>query len=201
MSFIIKQFIKHLISLIRKSYFQLSGKDIKIGKYVYLSNDSTLFGKNLINDGCRIISTNIGKYSYVSPNSILTNCNIGRYTSIGPGCKIGLGIHPIDSPSTSPHLYNKTLHKRRRDADFQETVIGHDCWIGANACILGGVKIGNGVVIGAGAVVTKNMPDYAIAVGVPAKIIRYRMTQEEREKLIKCEWWNLELEDAKRVIQ
>lgn len=58
--------------------------------------------------------------------------------------------------------------------DSQQTVIGNDVWIGTRVIILPGVKIGNGVIIGAGAVVTKNVPDYAIVGGVPAKIIKYR---------------------------
>ena len=62
--------------------------------------------------------------------------------------------------------------------------------IGRNALIIAGCKIGNGVIIGAGAVVTKDIPDYAVAVGVPAKIVQYRYTQEQIYKMLKIAWWN-----------
>jgi acetyltransferase-like isoleucine patch superfamily enzyme len=69
-------------------------------------------------------------------------------------------------------------------------VIGNDVWIGMNAIILAGVKIGNGAVVGAGAVVTHSVPAYAIVAGVPAKILRYRYTEDQRAELLKIAWWN-----------
>jgi virginiamycin A acetyltransferase len=67
--------------------------------------------------------------------------------------------------------------------------IGGDVWIGARAVILGGVKIGHGAVIGAGAIVTKDIPPHAIAVGVPAKVVRYRFAQSLSEAIIQSQWW------------
>lgn len=68
--------------------------------------------------------------------------------------------------------------------------IGNDVWLGANAIILPGVTIGDGAIIGAGAVVTKDVPPYAIVAGVPAKVLRYRYTKEQIRKLLKIAWWN-----------
>jgi acetyltransferase-like isoleucine patch superfamily enzyme len=69
-------------------------------------------------------------------------------------------------------------------------VIGNDVWVGINAIILAGVKIGDGAIVGAGAVVTHNVPAYAIVAGVPARILRYRYTEEQRAELLKIAWWN-----------
>lgn len=79
--------------------------------------------------------------------------------------------------------------------------IGNDVWIGTRVIIMGGVKIGNGAVIGAGAIVTKDVPDYAIAVGVPAKVVKYRFSPDIIEKLLELQWWNLSEEELKENIK
>lgn len=73
---------------------------------------------------------------------------------------------------------------------YKKTVIGNDVWIGRNATIIAGCDIGNGAIVGAGAVVTKSVPDYAIVGGVPARIIKYRYTQEQIKKLNEIKWWD-----------
>ena len=80
--------------------------------------------------------------------------------------------------------------KVKRPRQLKMTRIGNDVWIGRNALIIAGTTIGNGVIIGAGAVVTKDIPDYAIAVGVPAKIIKYRYSEEQIQKMNSIAWWN-----------
>ena len=68
--------------------------------------------------------------------------------------------------------------------------IGNDVWLGRNVIITNGANIGNGVIAGAGAIITKDVPDYAVVLGVPARIVRYRYTKEQIEKLNKIAWWN-----------
>ncbi len=187
-----RSFLKQVLSFCRVLYFVFSKKDIKIGRNVYLDSHSHLHGCNLLNDYVRLIDTDIGLYSYISPFTIMVNVNVGNYCSIGPGCKIGLGIHPIDKLSTSPYIFNDSLFKKRREADFDKVDIGHDVWIGANVSILGGVCIGTGSVIGAGAVVTKDVPPFSIAVGCPAVIIRKRFSDEKISNIINSEWWEEE---------
>ncbi len=82
-------------------------------------------------------------------------------------------------------ILNKVHTKRNPDI-----LIGNDVWIGANVLIMPGVKIGNGVIIGAGAVVIKDIPDYAIAVGIPAKVIKYRFNDQQIKLLNEVQWWN-----------
>lgn len=74
-----------------------------------------------------------------------------------------------------------------------KTIIGNDVWLGANSLVLKGVKIGDGAVIGAGAVVTKDVPPYAIVGGNPAKVIKMRFDDETIGKLMQLQWWNLDL--------
>lgn len=76
------------------------------------------------------------------------------------------------------------------DESSKKTIIGNDVWIGARAIILSGVKIGDGAIIAAGAVVTKDVEPYTIAGGVPAKPIRKRFTDEQIDALINLKWWD-----------
>lgn len=138
----------------------------------------------------------VGNYSYIAKNSSVSNCSIGKFSSIGPNFCCGLGIHPISGISTSPMFYSignqngVSLCEENKAEEYRKTFIGNDVFIGANVTILDGVKIGDGAVIGAGAVVTKDIPPYAIALGVPAKVKKYRFSEDTITKLLKLEWWN-----------
>ena len=88
-----------------------------------------------------------------------------------------------------------TFAKKQLFDELRDPIeIGHDCWIGQRVFIVGGVKIGTGAVVMAGAVVTKNVPPYAIVGGVPAKVLRFRYDVETIEFLLKTEWWNRPIE-------
>lgn len=148
---------------------------------------------------------NLGDYSYISKNSSISHCSIGKFCSIGPNFCCGMGIHPTDGISTSPMFYSMakqnglSLSKDNKIEEFKQTKIGNDVFIGANVTLLDGVTIGDGAVIGAGAVVTKDIPPYAIAVGIPARVTRYRFDRETIAKLQKIEWWNMGRECLERI--
>lgn len=148
---------------------------------------------------CKLINVKVGEYSYIANNSHLINCSIGKFCSIGPFVKIGLGKHPVDRFSTSPIFYSTknplriNLVSQNTFKEFEEVSIGNDVWIGANAIIMDGVKIGDGAIVAAGAVVTKDVPDYAIVGGVPAKIIKYRFEESIIQKLKTVKWWEMDL--------
>lgn len=162
----------------------------------HLINDNVLLGNHcVIHRDVEIISgTQIGDYSYVNAGSIIVSGIIGKFCSIGYFCQIGVHEHPIDFMSTSPFLYGKeNILKAETSWDdiYSPPLIGNDVWIGSKAIILQGVKIGDGAVIAAGAVVTKDVPPYAIVGGVPAKVIKYRFNEKEIDFLLKCKWWDM----------
>lgn len=141
---------------------------------------------------------NIGNYNYFGNNSIITNAIIGNYCSIAPDAKIGLANHSIDYFTT----YNKISRDLNEHSMFDKpAIIENDVWIGANVVIMQGVTIGNGAVIGANAVVTKDIPPYGIAVGSPAKVIRYRFDKESIEKISTTKWWNSNIKEAKAILK
>lgn len=117
--------------------------------------------------------------------------NIGKYCSIAEGVKFIFGEHGTARPSTYP--FKALIKKESPYCDAKSKgpiIIENDVWIGANAIILSGVKVSNGAIIAAGSVVVKDVPAYAVVGGVPAKIIKYRFSQEQINEMLKIEWWN-----------
>lgn len=150
----------------------------------------------------------MGAFSYVS-GGFLYHTHIGRYSSLSNGLHIGQGNHPVDWLSTHPFQYQPGIFdvnenfefKNEYDADReghvknavldrpQPTRIGNDCWIAHGVFIKNGVTIGDGAVIGARSVVTKDIPPYAMAVGSPAKVIKFRFDDLLVERLLRLQWW------------
>ena len=151
------------------------------------------------------IKCNIGEHTYIATDyNIPGFVSIGKYCSIAREVKIGLGEHPINWLTTHTFPYTKdagnevfytNLPQRDREKVLapeppQEINIGNDVWIGERAMILNGVTIGDGAVIGAGAVVTKDIPPYAVAAGVPARVVKYRFSEDIINKLTELKWWD-----------
>lgn len=147
----------------------------------------------------------LGDYSYIARNSFVNHCIIGKFCSIGPNFCCGAGIHPTNGISTAPMFYSTagqngmTLCKEDKVEEHKQTLIGNDVFIGANVFVLSGVKIGDGAVVGAGAVVVDDVPPYAVAVGVPARVVKYRFDEDTRKALLEKQWWNGPDEDLKKV--
>lgn len=144
--------------------------------------------------------------SYVS-SARISNAKIGRYCSIGFESIIGLGTHPSTYLSTHPAFYSAAKQSgisfvtESSYSEYQSIDIGNDVWIGARAIVLGGVSIGDGAIVAAGAVVTKDVPPYAIVGGVPARLLRYRFSEEVIEELLDWKWWNSSVDSIRCLAQ
>jgi acetyltransferase-like isoleucine patch superfamily enzyme len=170
------------------------------------TNDTTINKGSHILNGSIINHSQIGFFTYVSGNTLIQNSVIGNYCSISHDVIIGLGLHPLELFSTSPLFYRKknTLNVKFADEDYQfdeykSIKIGSDVWIGARVIIIDGVKIGNGAVIATGAVVTKDVPPYAIVAGVPAKVIKFRFSEKVVENILATNWWDKHPEEIKEI--
>lgn len=185
MKFLIKS-LKYLPILIWGKWLYRSLKILKknpsarIGYMATITSDCVLSYQNNISPYSKLVDTTIGDYSYVGVGTQVQYASIGKLCSIGDNVRIGLGIHPTHLKSTHPAFYSSQGNwdikptVQENIIEYERVYIGDDVWIGTNAIILDGVSIKSHSVIAAGAVVTKDVPEYAIVAGVPAKIIKYR---------------------------
>lgn len=138
----------------------------------------------------------IGAYSYgecFDPALVPPGVRIGRYVSVARGVRLFTQNHPLDRLSTHPNFYEAEPGRAASgDLPPGHLEIGSDVWIGCNAIVTPGChRIGHGAVIGAGAVVTRDVPDYVIVAGNPARRVRDRFSPEVASQLLATEWWNL----------
>jgi len=143
-----------------------------------------------------------GAYSYINGAGRFSDVRIGRYCSIAESVTLGYPEHPLTWLSTSSLQYQSPSWAHLPDGwqakphrPVKTTVIGNDVWIGAGSFIRSGVTIGDGAVVGAHSVVTKDVPPYAIVAGNPARLLRYRFDDEMITKLISLAWWNYDFRD------
>jgi virginiamycin A acetyltransferase len=149
---------------------------------------------------------NIGDHSYGNPRVLepgFGKLSIGRFCSIADTVTICLGNHRLDTVTTYPFSSLKDYWGRAAwppDHTGADVSIGHDVWIGDGAILMPGVTVGNGAVIAARAVVTSDVPDYAIVGGTPARLIRLRHTSDIRQRLQGLAWWNWSFEKIQVAI-
>lgn len=144
----------------------------------------------------------VGLYSdggCFTPFAMDPNTTIGRYSSIAYTAACFGANHPMNAKSTHALFYNPAMGET--DVDLLERtrlVIGSDVWLGHNSIVLNTCKsIGHGAVIGAGSVVAKDIPPYAVVVGHPARVIRYRFSEETIADLLAEKWWEKSFEQLK----
>ncbi len=191
-----KNFFRYIYNRLKfrgKSSFPIScilSKNVKLG-------GGNKFHKN------SIISGNIGYGTYVGPNSEIY-AKVGKFCSIGSYVHVILGRHPYTYPyvTTSPMFFSLLKQTGTTFAKIQSfseskfatpefpVLIGNDVWINSHVCIISGISIGDGAVVLAGSVVTKDIPPYAIAGGVPAKVLKFRYSNEDIQFLENLKWWD-----------
>lgn len=139
----------------------------------------------------------VGSYTYLGPRCVVVNAEIGRFCSIASEVYVGLGTHPLDPfVSTHPAFYLSRpsfgwdFADRDYHDEFGRTRVGNDVWLGLRAAIKDGVTVHDGAVVAAGAVVVDDVAPYAIVGGVPARVIRYRFSQEVIDFLLSLKWWD-----------
>jgi acetyltransferase-like isoleucine patch superfamily enzyme len=202
------KYLKYLISassiMTVYRHFKLNteykSKRTVIGYGVSISNCN--IGDDIfIGDNTQLNNSSVDNHSYFNINCKISDARIGKFCSIGSNVTIGIGTHPIDMVSTHPSFYannkgfktfadNMYFHNERGIIE-----VGNDVWIGSNVCILKDVKIGHGAVIAMGSIVTKDVPDYAIVGGIPAKVIKFRFSPDVIKLLLKIKWWERDSKD------
>lgn len=174
---------------------------VRFNLSVEIDSSSIMEGVNSIGENSAFSGV-MGYGSYMGCNCYIHG-NIGRFTSIASDVQCNLGTHPYRHPyvSTSPMFFSllkqngQTFAQKQMFEEIKSPIsIGNDCWIGQRVFIAGGVRINDGAVVYAGAVVTKDIPPYAIVGGVPAKILGYRYSDEIINILLDFKWWNKSIE-------
>lgn len=203
--------IKSTMNSTKNKVIQASKVITPAGVKVFCEGPVRLIGPLTISKDIKI-----GAFTYIrGPAGIKDIQKIGRYCSIAPGLVAGEASHPKTWLSTSPFQYSGTkfkfsnFHKdfkfvrRTLEADASREkvapIIGNDVWIGSNVVLLNGVTVGDGSIIGAGAVVTKSVDPYSIVAGVPAKVIGTRFNQELIDRFLRVQWWRFDAKDLSGV--
>lgn len=160
--------------------------------------DSTFGAYVEIGAGSRIAHSTLGDYSYCDRFADIANASVGKFANIASFTRIGATDHPLDTASCHHFLYRSDdyfegaardeaffAHRRSRRAH-----IGHDTWIGHGAMIKPEIRLGDGAVVAAGAVVTRDVAPYTIVAGTPARVLRLRQPPEIATRLIALAWWD-----------
>lgn len=183
-----------------KSIFQRNIAFTSRVEYSDVSSKAKVWGNS------KLFYATLGDYSYVGPHSRVIHATIGKFCSIGAEVRVGMGTHSLSNLSTASIFTAKkngtgiSWTTENCFEEYRTVIIGNDVWIGQRAMIMGGVHIGNGAVVGAGAIVTKDVPPYAIVAGVPARIIKQRFSEDIINTLEQGRWWDKQEPELKSNI-
>ena len=143
-----------------------------------------------------LLHVDVGTRSFTGPHTVLIRARIGKYSSLSWGVTVGGGEHDYTRLTTHSFLYSDHdgLRSAAEPAAYDRfaapCTVGSDVWVAASATILRGVSVGDGAVVAANAVVTRDVPPYAIVAGVPARVIKARFEESLAERLRRIRWWD-----------
>ena len=183
-----------------KVYYKAFVKNTNIGDAVVIRDfsrieDSELCSHSDVQRNAMMYSMKLGEYSYVGRNFTGWHARIGKFCSISWNVSIGGANHDYRRVTQHAFLYAKQFGLLEREPLYDrfadDCIVGNDVWIGCNAVINRGVRVGDGAVIAAGAVVTKDVDPYCIVAGIPARVIGHRCSETLSNRLVSSSWWDL----------
>lgn len=152
----------------------------------------------VIGPGSKLLEVEFGDWSYTVQDADLFNATIGKFCNIAAGVRLNPTNHPTERASQHHFTYRSRSHFLADSDDpaifawrrAHRVTVGHDVWLGHNVIVLPGRSIGTGAAVGAGSVVTKDVPDYTVVAGNPARIIRRRVDEMTEMRLKQISWWD-----------
>lgn len=183
----------HKLSFVQKRYKNIIHPLSSVGALATVQR-TRLAEHTLVNQYAYLSNSVFDAYSIAGRNAYVESTDIGRFSGVGQSSKVGLWEHNLKGVTWHGFYMTKMFGgfvKENREYDYHErTTIGNDVWIGTHSVVLKGVSIGDGAIVGAGSVVTKDVAPYTIVVGNPARVLRVRFDEEMIAFLLKVQWWN-----------
>ncbi len=142
--------------------------------------------------GASLTGAKVGRFSSVGRGSKVSHCEIGNFCAISWDCTVNAVFHPLDHASVNAFPYAPEMggFVSSRKQEHRVVRLGNDVWLGANAIIMPGITIGDGAVVGAGSIVTRDVGPYQIVAGNPARRLRDRFEPEIVDELLEIRWWD-----------
>lgn len=158
-----------------------------------IDRESVLAASSHVAHHASLRSATLGRHTSIGRFSKVAFADIGSFCSVSWDVTIGAIGHPMDHLTSHafPYVPELGISQDPRNQSVERVKIGHDVWIGTQVIVMPGVTIGNGAIVGAGSVVTKDVPAYTVVAGVPARQIKQRFSEEETELVEKSRWWEL----------
>jgi len=168
-----------------------------------LIKDSHMGAWTVAGPRCEVLSSDLLDYSYLVKDVEVFNAEVGKFANVASHVRINPTNHPMWRATLHHFTYRSVSHFMADDDDDEvpnwrnqsRVIIGPDVWIGHGAILMPGVSAGTGSIIGSGSIVTKNVPDYSIVAGNPARIIRRRVTEEVEAAMKRIKWWDWSREE------
>lgn len=167
-----------------------------------LVKNSRMGAWTMVGQRCEVLSSDLLDYAYLVKDAEVFNAEVGKFANIASHVRINPTNHPMWRATLHHFTYRSKSHFMAGEDDDEvsnwrnqhRVIIGPDVWIGHGTVIMPGVSVGTGAIIGSGSIVTKNVADYTIVAGNPARIIKRRVSEETEMALKRIAWWDWDRE-------